>query len=389
MKSATDKLEFLETYAFQNTDIVGMKQRSKALILQRQNELTSSKTKLEMSSVNLERMEQPAKEIKFPLKGSNIELMTRNQRIKSKNTSVLISRTQKQITALQKELGDANVLDEFKTNKKLHLDDLTKRINSMTNNVEYIGDVALRSLEIQFEYLTCSSNIELWNETLETHTRNLNSLVEKEKQSLTEQICKLDGDIWQDGDEDTTAESIEMFKTILDDIKKLKRLRDRQQTLCKDSNDITAETLRKEELKIANVKETISTVEVELVRLAKLSDMAILECPSCEAPLQLKNNILSLVKDEGHVEKNTDKHEIKKLRDDAKSKLKKLGEELNQLQAKYVEHKTAFATARGYLDKVEKEIHDIAEQYETGLDELEQEPDDVKDGTITFTFNIK
>ncbi len=36
-----------------------------------------------------------------------------------------------------------------------------------------------------------------------------------------------------------------------------------------------------------------------------------------------------------------------------------------------------------------KTIEDVGDKFNQALDELEQEPDDLKDGTITFTFNIK
>ena len=46
-------------------------------------------------------------------------------------------------------------------------------------------------------------------------------------------------------------------------------------------------------------------------------------------------------------------------------------------------------SAKGQKNGHTKTIEDVTDKFNQALDELEQEPDDVKDGTITFTFNIK
>lgn len=46
-------------------------------------------------------------------------------------------------------------------------------------------------------------------------------------------------------------------------------------------------------------------------------------------------------------------------------------------------------SAKGQKNGHTKTIEDVTDKFNQALDELEQEPDDLKDGTITFTFNIK
>ena len=46
-------------------------------------------------------------------------------------------------------------------------------------------------------------------------------------------------------------------------------------------------------------------------------------------------------------------------------------------------------SAKGQKNGHTKTIEDVTDKFNQALDELEQEPDDVKDGTIIFTFNIK
>jgi hypothetical protein len=46
-------------------------------------------------------------------------------------------------------------------------------------------------------------------------------------------------------------------------------------------------------------------------------------------------------------------------------------------------------SAKGQKNGHTKTIEDVTDKFNQALDELEQEPDDEKDGTITFTFNIK
>ena len=46
-------------------------------------------------------------------------------------------------------------------------------------------------------------------------------------------------------------------------------------------------------------------------------------------------------------------------------------------------------SAKGQKNGHTKTIEDVTDKFNQALDELDQEPDDLKDGTITFTFNIK
>lgn len=46
-------------------------------------------------------------------------------------------------------------------------------------------------------------------------------------------------------------------------------------------------------------------------------------------------------------------------------------------------------SARGQKNGHTKTIEDVTDKFNQALDELEQEPDELKDGTIKFTFNIK
>lgn len=46
-------------------------------------------------------------------------------------------------------------------------------------------------------------------------------------------------------------------------------------------------------------------------------------------------------------------------------------------------------SAKGQKNGHTKTIEDVTDKFNQALDELEQEPDEVKDGTITFTFCIK
>jgi hypothetical protein len=46
-------------------------------------------------------------------------------------------------------------------------------------------------------------------------------------------------------------------------------------------------------------------------------------------------------------------------------------------------------SAKGQKNGHTKTIEDVTDKFNQALDELDQEPDDLKDGTITFIFNIK
>lgn len=373
MKSAPDKLEFLERYAFQNTDIVGMKQRSKNLIAQRQTELTTAKTKLEMALSHLAQVEKPPKDVKFPLPGNNKELIKRNQEIKAKNATVLMARLQKQITASQTELTDISVLEEFISTKQCHLDDINKRLELLSSNVEYIGDEKLAVLESHYEYILGEANIKKLKESLVTQTTEFTSLVEKEKTENTEQIRNLESTLWNDGNDAETLESIETYKSTIEDIKKISSLK---QQLLSTTKNVTDETLLVCGQAIEHAKKEIQRLDKEVEELLVLSKSVVYACPSCDASLQLKDNNLKVFK--GKRESITPDYD--KLLRDATSKTKKLYAELRELQTKQME----YTNALDQKTRIKAQIQQIADQYETGLEDLEQ-----TDALSNFTAELK
>ena len=78
--SPTDKLEFLEKFAFKNINLSEIKNRCKTLISKRNEELNKTITQLETTIDIFNNIDEP-EEIKFPLSGkpSQYEKLTKNE----------------------------------------------------------------------------------------------------------------------------------------------------------------------------------------------------------------------------------------------------------------------------------------------------------------------
>ena len=93
LMSATDKLSFLETFAFQGTDLVGMKKRCKEQIQAKHIELTEATAKLEAIVEVTGEVEEPEwLDFPIPVKNNNFEKAAKNERVRLKNAQTRITK---------------------------------------------------------------------------------------------------------------------------------------------------------------------------------------------------------------------------------------------------------------------------------------------------------
>ena len=109
--SPTDKLEFLEKFAFKNVNLTEIKARCKTLITQRNEKLNKTLSQLEMTQNIIEDLKVP-EEVLFPIDGKKnlYEKITKNEEIRKKNCDTLIKRSTGAIQSLQTEFTDLKVL---------------------------------------------------------------------------------------------------------------------------------------------------------------------------------------------------------------------------------------------------------------------------------------
>ena len=99
--SPTEKLEFLEKFAFQNIDLSKIKERCKSLISQRNDKLKETIAQLDLTNKVMDEIKEPVK-VNFPVKGkkTDYEKITKNEEIRKKNCDVLIKRNRNTIEKL-------------------------------------------------------------------------------------------------------------------------------------------------------------------------------------------------------------------------------------------------------------------------------------------------
>ena len=88
LMSPTDKLSFLEKFAFNNIDIDKLKGRCQALLKQKNEELISTVSQLEMANTHLSTLTKPEK-VKFPVVTKNKEETIKKEEIRYKNNKIL------------------------------------------------------------------------------------------------------------------------------------------------------------------------------------------------------------------------------------------------------------------------------------------------------------
>jgi DNA repair exonuclease SbcCD ATPase subunit len=135
--SPTDKLEFLEKFAFKNINLAEIKNRCKTLISKRNDELNKTVTQLETNISIFKELKKPT-EVKFPLEGkkSQYEKLSKNEEIRKKNCEILIKKARTSIEKNQNELSDLRVF-------KATLDSKRENIVSLDNKIQELEKLLL------------------------------------------------------------------------------------------------------------------------------------------------------------------------------------------------------------------------------------------------------
>ena len=248
----TDKLEFLEKFAFKNINLSEIKNRCKTLISKRNEELNKTITQLETTVDIFNNMVEP-EEIKFPLSGklSQYEKLTKNEEIRKKNCETLIKKSRNLIEKSQKELADLRVLKatiEMKKENICSLVDKLEKIKNDKNNIKYEGDIQLENYKNILKYILSQKELIILEERYEIDKEKLENLKLKEINKLNEDLKNFKNNIWLEYTEDELKNTIKDTKDILKDAKKISFL----QKEIEDYKDISEEIIntKKEKLEI-------------------------------------------------------------------------------------------------------------------------------------------
>ena len=338
--SPTEKLEFLEKFAFHNIDLSKIKERCKSLINQRNDKLKETTAQLDLTTKVVNELKQPVK-INFPIKGkqSDYEKITKNEEIRKKNCDVLIKRNRNTIEKLQEEVKDIEVLNTFLNSKKENIDTITQKLSELLfteNNINYIGDDLLNNYKKTLKIILNQKEFMLLENRFETDTEKLNKMKDEELSKLNEYS------------EQEIKDTIRDTKDILKDAKRISFLN-------KELKDIVVEdiNIKKDQLELC--KQDLHDNKQLLDKIEK--QKIIYCCPSCNKKLSFRDNKLHLNNDD-FIPEDLDINSIKKHSNDLKNNIKKMESEISENESNLKRQ-----------NKLEKDINEIKSQYEEDVNE--------------------
>lgn len=287
--SPTDKLEFLEKFAFQDVDLGKIKARCKAHISKLYDELLGINAQLDMGTKILEQLKEPVK-ISFPLKckAADRDLAIKNEHTKLKNTCTHISKAEKDKTKIERELNDLEVLNATIQAQKDFIVILDAKIDIKESTIEYVGNIQLALMETNLQQIVDTREL---RQLEATYAQNISKL---EKMALTEihefqkEIDTINETLWSEYTQEDLTSTLEDSKACLVDANTLERLR----------KELKLHEIPGEDDYQITVDKYVVTLEERQTLLQKLKTQKDLyTCPECKVCLRIDGTILRIVSD--------------------------------------------------------------------------------------------
>ena len=361
LMSASEKLEFLELFAFKNISLTDIKDKCKNEISKRKDELNKTISKLELTNNMFEDIKIP-EFVKFPLKvkESDYEKAEKNEQIKYKNSDIRIKKHRVEIDKLKKELSDIRVLETFISSKKDNIDELSFQLDNLsleeTQN-KYEGDDKLSYYEKSLDKLLSEKELISVQKRIKNDSKKLKEMKMTEIEKYNKELEKINKILWVEYSKEEIENIIKDTKDFIKDAIQVDNLK-KQLLDC----DINTEDLKNKEIELEKYKKDLDTKKTLIDTFEKQE--FIYTCPSCEQTLNLIENELKITKNLSHTENIIDIDTINKeiilIQKEIKNLEYILSEGNNKLKRKNI---------------LENEITQILEQYEDELDKDSLEED--------------
>ena len=347
----TEKLEFLERFAFKGIDIPAIKDRCKTLIYQKNEELQQTISQLAILQEVLNETKEPSKvSLSFKYKIEDKQKYIDNISILEKK----IEKNKKQIIKLRKTKEKILEFDTFKSYTNSYLleakANLTK-LEDQETSLPYKGDKYLHelrskliSIQKQSQYIQSKSQFEELN-------KRLKSIKELEVNNLKEEMQKLETEIGPEID-DISLEYMKCLEESLIDSKEISRLQ-------KAIDEIQQE----DETQLLSDIKFLQQQKCELESLIQLcvEQETSYTCPCCDTRLKLIDGKLEIL-ETSNKKSDLDKSELLRNLSDLKKKI----DDLNY-------RKTKAQISKQTKVKLETKLNNILSQYDedANLDETD------------------
>jgi hypothetical protein len=289
--SPTDKLEFLETFAFKDIDLGKIKARCKAHIQNLNDELSETIGELNISREFIKEMSIPEK-IEFPIKcGKNqYEKAEKNEVIRYKNVLTMIKRHTDDKNKKERELNDLKVLEATIDSRIEHIETIDVKIKDLEykkNKVFYGGYENLKKLENNLISLISQRELLVMEKQYKEDSMKLEKMRIQESVDFDEELSNINNILWKEHSKDDIEEQKSEIIDTISDLEKAKRL-------YKDIDDNNVDEDKLKVMKDKIEKYSLSLDEKRELHRKLLSQKEIYKCPSCFVSLSLIENSLRL-----------------------------------------------------------------------------------------------
>lgn len=352
--SPTDKLAFLEHFAFDGIDLVELKMRCKANIKNHHDELLSITSKLEQATEYLSSLTMPEK-VSFPLKKTtNKERAIKNEKTRYKNCNIRINKVSTKLSKLLEKYNDLNVLLAKKETMESTLEQIDDKIENLSfekKTITYDGDSKLQKHEKMLNIVISRRELMHLRDTYDQDKQRLQEMTESELSEMNSKITEISSALWTEYTQSEVNTLIEDYTQMVSDIQEIKRL---EKSLESYSDNIDADKLEQNKRDLATLKEKLIDKKEILAKLKLQQELY--ACPNCDATLHFNNDGLELydeeLSDNGEEDIATMEKEIKSLT----TKINRL-EYIIPEQENYIKH----------CEKINRQIKEIKDGYEDPL----------------------
>lgn len=352
LMSPLEKLAFLEKFAFRDVDLVKIKTKCKAYILQTSDALVGIVSQLEMAKKVLEEIDQPI-EKKFPLKCKKSERhkAIKNESIRFKNCITLISRTEKEYKKISEELSDLKILEATLTARKealFNFENTLTEVNLEINNLKDKDKCEddLESLEKSLNIVLALRELYSIEKQILSNKAQLEEMRLEEESVMKNTLLEYENVLWKEYTKTELLSTMDDLKKCLSDLSRIDSL-NKDLKKCSDNTHL-------EKNKIELTKKEIELEEKQRIYDKLYSQKDLYSCPSCSSKIRLIDDKLVLAK-EGN-DGNQEKIDLKALK-----------EEINLLKQSIINLKKNIQTDENILERklsIQAEINKISSEYE-------------------------
>ena len=293
MMSPTDKLAFLEKFAFGDANVGEIKGRVKAHIARQNDALIESTAQLDMATTWLRKMDLPEK-VEFPIKCKKAQrdIAIKREHTRLQNAKTLISRGGAELKKAHDELTAVRVLMATVSGKLEAIKEAETELVDLSieeANTAYEGDEALEDLEIRLQDVMDHQELVSLRTEVDSDIARLDNLRKREEASFHEQLSEAEASLWSEEPKD---ECKSIIKELEEQVSDLTKMRGYERELATLVNFDGIEVLRNEKMTLSDELDA----RRDLLRRLEAQGVTY-PCPSCSSTLRLANGTLQLATD--------------------------------------------------------------------------------------------